>query len=206
MKLFSFPAASLEKAIAKRILSLEPASRQWFTERWAQKPYKRAFVENKAMPLVMLIARGKTSDDETFDGELAEWDVQFYPVEVEVLRPIIDSPAYEARTFDEIPYLCASVVDDEASGRTTIFALNRHLEEDMELRVELRGLGKERVVEEALELFHANMKAVNTRDTPNAVAPTYNSDIRIEGDTLIAKLKPGSWNVLVTRANKETRV
>ena len=28
---------------------------------------------------------------------------------------------------------------------------------------------------------------------------------RIEGDTLIAKLKPGSWNVLVTRANKETR-
>ncbi len=90
MKLFSFPAASLEKAIAKRILSLEPASRQWFTERWAQKPYKRAFVENKAMPLVMLIARGKTSDDETFDGELAEWDVQFYPVEVEVLRPIIE--------------------------------------------------------------------------------------------------------------------
>ena len=46
------------------------------------------------------------------------------------------------------------------------------------------------------------MKAINTKDTPNAVAPTYNADVRIEGETLIAKLKPGSWNVLVTRAKK----
>ena len=119
-----------------------------------------------------------------------------------VLRPVIDSPSYQAKTFDEIPYLCASVVDDEASGRTTIFALNRHLEEDMELKIELRGLGKDRVVEEAIELFNSNMKAINTKDTPNAVAPTYNADVRIEGETLIAKLKPGSWNVLVTRATK----
>ena len=115
---------------------------------------------------------------------------------------MIDSPSYQAKTFDEIPYLCASVVDDEASGRTTIFALNRHLEEDMELKIELRGLGADRVVEEAIELFNSNMKAINTKDTPNAVAPTYNADVRIEGETLIAKLKPGSWNVLVTRAKK----
>ena len=119
-----------------------------------------------------------------------------------VLRSVIDSPSYQAKTFDEIPYLCASVVDDEASGRTTIFALNRHLEEDMELKIELRGLGADRVVEEAIELFNSNMKAINTKDTPNAVAPTYNADVRIEGETLIAKLKPGSWNVLVTRATK----
>ena len=46
------------------------------------------------------------------------------------------------------------------------------------------------------------MKAINTKDTPNAVAPTYNADVRIESETLIAKLKPGSWNVLVTRAKK----
>jgi alpha-N-arabinofuranosidase len=119
-----------------------------------------------------------------------------------VLRPVIDSPAYQAKTFDEIPYLCASVIDDETTGRTTIFALNRHLEEDMELKVELRGLGRDRVVEEALELFHSNMKAVNTKDSPNAVAPTYNADVSIDGETLTARLKPGSWNVLVTRTTQ----
>ena len=90
MKLFSFPAASLEKAIAKRMLTLEPGARHWFAERWAQKPYKKAFIDNKALPLVTLLAKGKTWDDETFDGELADWDVQFYAPEVDVLMPLIE--------------------------------------------------------------------------------------------------------------------
>ena len=58
MKLFSFPAASLEKAIHKRVLTLPSPHKEWFTELWAQKPYKHAFLENKAMPLVCLVAIG----------------------------------------------------------------------------------------------------------------------------------------------------
>ena len=90
MKLFSFPAASLEKAIAKRMLTLEPGARHWFAERWAQKPYKKAFIDNKALPLVTLLAKGKTWDDETFDAELADWNAQFYAPEVDVLMPLIE--------------------------------------------------------------------------------------------------------------------
>ncbi len=90
MKLFSFPAAALEKAIHKRILTLPSPHREWFTERWQQKPYKKSFVENKAMPLVTLVAKGKTWDDETFAQGLAEWDVAFYDAEAEVLRPLVE--------------------------------------------------------------------------------------------------------------------
>lgn len=90
MKLFSFPAAALEKAISKRILTLDPAARDWFAERWSQKPYKKAFIEKKAMPLVVFIAKGKNWSDEEFDQELAAWDVNFYPAEVDVLRPIAE--------------------------------------------------------------------------------------------------------------------
>ncbi|AVP57903.1 hypothetical protein [Pulveribacter suum] len=90
MKLFSFPAAALEKAIHKRILSLPPEHREWFAERWQQKPYKKSFIENKAMPLVTLVAKGKTWDDETFTQGLAEWDVTFYEAEAEVLRPLVE--------------------------------------------------------------------------------------------------------------------
>ena len=89
MKLFSFPAASLEKAIHKRVLTLPSPHREWFTERWAQKPYKKAFVENKAMPLVTLVAKGKTLDDAAFAELLQEWEVTFYDAEEEVLRPLI---------------------------------------------------------------------------------------------------------------------
>ncbi|MGP1629159.1 MAG: hypothetical protein ACTS5V_04410 [Giesbergeria sp.] len=89
MKLFSFPAAALEKAIHKRILSLPSPHREWFGERWQQKPYKKAFIENKAMPLVTLVAKGKTWDDATFAEGLLEWDVTFYEAETEVLRPLV---------------------------------------------------------------------------------------------------------------------
>ena len=89
MKLFSFPAAALEKAIHKRVLTLPSPHKEWFTERWQQKPYKKAFVENKAMPLVTLVAKGKTLDDAAFAELLQEWEVTFYDAEEEVLRPLI---------------------------------------------------------------------------------------------------------------------
>jgi hypothetical protein len=88
MKIFSFPAAALEKALHKRILTLPSPHREWFAERWAQKPYKKAFIANKAMPLVTLLAKGKTWDDATFDEALREWDATFYEAEAEVLRPL----------------------------------------------------------------------------------------------------------------------
>lgn len=89
MKLFSFPLATLEKAIHKRVLTLPSPHREWFSERWAQKPYKKAFVENKAMPLVTLVAKGKTLEDDAFAELLQEWEVTFYDAEEEVLRPLI---------------------------------------------------------------------------------------------------------------------
>ena len=90
MKLFSFPVFAVEKAIAKRQLSLVSPHKEWFAQRWAQKPYRKSFVENKAMPLVTLLAKGKTWDDDTFNAELAAWDVRFHAAEVEVLRPMIE--------------------------------------------------------------------------------------------------------------------
>ncbi|RMX15640.1 hypothetical protein AAHN93_04520 [Vandammella animalimorsus] len=90
MKLFSFPATALEKAIAKRMLTLTTPHKEWFSERWAQKPYKKAFIEKKAMPLVIFIAKGKNWSDEEFEQELLDWDVNFYPAEVDVLRPIAE--------------------------------------------------------------------------------------------------------------------
>ncbi|MFZ1498743.1 MAG: hypothetical protein WAT33_02800, partial [Giesbergeria sp.] len=89
MKLFSFPAAALEKAIHKRLLTLASPHREWFADRWQQKPYRKAFVERKAMPLVTLVSKGKTWDDATFNEVLAEWDVTFHEAETEVLSPLV---------------------------------------------------------------------------------------------------------------------
>ena len=90
MKLYSFPQASQEKAIARRMMTLPPPHKEWFADRWSQKPYKKSFMEFKAMPLITLVAKGKTWTDEEFNGELAGWDVKFYDAEAEVLRPMVE--------------------------------------------------------------------------------------------------------------------
>lgn len=90
MKLYAFPQAALEKAIARRMLTLASPHREWFAERWSQKPYKKSFLEHKAMPLVTLLAKGKTWDDATFASELAAWDAKFYDAEAEVLQPMVE--------------------------------------------------------------------------------------------------------------------
>ncbi len=90
MKLYAFPQAALEKAIARRMLTLASPHREWFAERWSQKPYKKSFLEHKAMPLVTLLAKGKTWDADTFASELAAWDARFYDAEAEVLRPMVE--------------------------------------------------------------------------------------------------------------------
>jgi alpha-L-arabinofuranosidase len=115
-----------------------------------------------------------------------------------VLRPVIHSASYQARTFPEIPYLCASVVHDEPAGRTSIFALNRHLSEEQEIAIELRGLGERQFLVEASQLHHRDLKATNMMATPDTVTPRRNDAIRLEGHRITARLKPGSWNVVVT--------
>lgn len=90
MKLYAFPQAALEKAIARRMLALPSPHREWFVDRWSQKPYKKSFIDTKALPLVTLLAKGKTWDQATFDSELAAWDVKFYDAEAEVLRPMVE--------------------------------------------------------------------------------------------------------------------
>ena len=42
------------------------------------------------------------------------------------------------------------------------------------------------------------MKAVNTKDAQDTVAPAPIQNVALEGDRLTARLMPGSWNVIVT--------
>ena len=117
-----------------------------------------------------------------------------------VMQARVTSGGYSAKSFPEIPWLYASVVDNPADGSTTIFALNRHLSEPLDVVAELRGLGADRQLVAAHEIHHPKLKAVNTRDMPNTVTPRSNADVRVEGERVTARLKPASWNAIVTRA------
>ncbi len=117
-----------------------------------------------------------------------------------VLRPLLNSPGYAHTKLGELPYLVASVVDDAATGTTAVFVLNRHLSEPMDLQVNLRSLGQDRVLVEAQQLHHADLSATNTAAHPDEVKPSTLTGVVVDGETLRATLQPASWNLIVTRA------
>jgi alpha-N-arabinofuranosidase len=121
-----------------------------------------------------------------------------------VLRAAIRSPTYAANYYDprgtqelyfplpEVPYLKLSAVHDAEGGYVTLFALNRNLEQPLALEADLRGFGR-LAVSQATVLRDDDLKAVNTRDQPDRIAPAELEGVRWSDGKLGASLPPASW-------------
>ncbi len=124
-----------------------------------------------------------------------------------VLRTEIDCPTYAARYNDPngpedtffplpaVPYLKSAVVHDDKANTLTIFALNRSLTEELPLRLNAGGFSK-LALKQALQLCDADLKAINTKEHPDRVAPKPLAAVRIAGGRVEATLAPASWNVI----------
>jgi alpha-L-arabinofuranosidase len=113
------------------------------------------------------------------------------------LRTAIDAPSRTGKLHPDMPYLVASATHDSQARRTAVFALNRHLREEQDLVVDLRGMDARLTLLEAVELFHTDMQAANTAEAPDTVTPRRHGDVRVAEGRLRARLQPGSWNVFV---------
>jgi alpha-L-arabinofuranosidase len=123
-----------------------------------------------------------------------------------VLRAQIDSPTYAATYFDprgtqdlhfsldSVRYLKLAAVADDM-GRVTLFALNRHLIEEMPLQVRVKDM-RGGAVEEAVTLHDQDLKAANTRQDPDRIKFVPLAGLRIDGHELRVNLPPASWTVI----------
>ena len=112
-----------------------------------------------------------------------------------VLHPIIRSPKYDSKDFTDVPYLEAIAVYNEEQSQVTVFAVNRHLTEELDLQVDLRSFGEVKVLEH-LVLEHEDLKAVNTLEQPQQVQPHNQGNARADGSRVEARLGKASWNVI----------
>jgi alpha-N-arabinofuranosidase len=124
----------------------------------------------------------------------------------EVLRTRIACDTYDTAYFDPagmddevrtplpgVPYLKLAAVANE-SGGLTVFALNRCLGSEMRLQVDARGFA-DLAVTAATTLHDADLKAANTRDTPDRIRPATLTGISAHGSRITATLPPASWSV-----------
>ena len=116
----------------------------------------------------------------------------------DVLRAKVDCGSFSTATHDEVPSVLCSVVHDRQDDSLTVFVLNRNAAAETELDVELRGFESERTLVSASELHHHDLKAVNSINAPDTVLPKPLDNVSLSNGHLRARLKPLSWNVIVT--------
>ncbi|WP_110931994.1 arabinosylfuranosidase ArfA [Paenibacillus bouchesdurhonensis] len=110
------------------------------------------------------------------------------------LQPVVDSPVYDAQDYTDVPYLDSAIVYNEAEEELTIFAVNRHLEEALELECDVRGFEGFRVIEHIV-LEHDDLKAVNTANEEK-VKPHSRGDAASQDGYVNTRLSKASWNVI----------
>ena len=113
------------------------------------------------------------------------------------LRPVVCSPVYDCADYTDVPYIDATAALDD-DGSVTIFAVNRSMEEDILLEADLRAFGELRMGGHIL-LHHDDVKAVNSEENPQNVAPVQGEGGTLEGGRLSVRLPRLSWNVLRLR-------
>lgn len=111
-----------------------------------------------------------------------------------VLQTVVQCPVYESRQGDA-PYLDAVCVFNEEKEELIIFAVNKDLEDSMELHCDLRQFEGYTIKEHQM-LSHSDVKAENTEEHPDTVAPVAVQTASLEGGMLKAILKDKSFHMI----------
>ncbi|UOE93565.1 alpha-N-arabinofuranosidase [Alkalihalobacillus sp. LMS39] len=110
------------------------------------------------------------------------------------LQPVVSSPRYDTKDYTDVPYLDSAVVYNEEVKEVTIFAVNRHLEDGLDLTIDVRSFENYHIVEHIV-LEHDNMKAVNTAEREE-IKPQHNGQSSLQDGVITARIRKASWNVI----------
>ena len=110
------------------------------------------------------------------------------------LQPVIASGTHGTKEHGEITDVEAVAVYNEEKGEVTIFAVNRNLQEDVELTTDVRSFEGYKVLEHIV-LESDDLKVVNAFGKEN-VKPQTTEQTVMDGGVLTSMLHKASWNVI----------
>ena len=111
------------------------------------------------------------------------------------LNLVVNSPGYDCVHGDNVPYVDISAVHSEKDGAITLFAVNRHASEAIELDIALNGFDAPRIIEHKV-MTHPSLEAVNTAGKPDEVVPVDGTGAVADGSTVTLSLPPLSYQML----------
>lgn len=111
-----------------------------------------------------------------------------------VLQLAIDSPKHETSGHGGITDVEAVAVWNEEAEEVTVFAVNRNLEEDLPLTMDLSSFEGYELIGKT-ELVSDDLQTVNSA-AGEKVHPRQADDAKAEGGQLETVLRKASWNVI----------
>ncbi len=118
-----------------------------------------------------------------------------------VLNPIINAPVYDSKDFCDVPFIETVAIANEENDEITIFAVNRDMNDSLQIECHLGGYNGYTVIEHIV-LEHDDIRAVNSEEYPNSVTPHSRGISSIENNYLLSILPKLSWNTIRLRKNK----
>ena len=112
-----------------------------------------------------------------------------------VLQTKVQSTQSETKTAGTIDHIVASAVHDANQQKVVLFVLNRETSDSVDLSIELRAFPQIKACD-GLEIAGSDLLATNTAQRPDAVQPSEHQDFTVHPESITAKLRPLSWNML----------
>lgn len=105
----------------------------------------------------------------------------------------ITSPKYSCLQFSDVDHIDSVAVYNEEKGEVTVFAVNRNMEDDVEVDIDLRSYGDVEVIERILYV-NDDIKAHNSAEVN--IAPVTLNDVKAENGCMKVTMPKVSWNVI----------
>jgi len=113
----------------------------------------------------------------------------------EALDVRLESPEYETGAYGSVPLVDAVATYDEGASSTSIFLVNRSLEDSAEVVVDVRALG-DVSVRDASSLYDDDLAAANTLEAPDRVGLRPTPTAELADGLLRLVLPPVSWTAV----------
>lgn len=111
------------------------------------------------------------------------------------LQLTFECPTYDTENYKGVTFADVSAVHNEDDGTVTVFAINRHATETVDLAISLQGFDGLKVIDHQV-MTHDDLRAVNVADNQKEVAPKAGTGAAVDGDTLTAALAPYSYQMI----------
>ena len=111
-----------------------------------------------------------------------------------VLRPVIHTPVHDTAQHENVTDIESVAVYNEEKEELTIFAVNRNINEDIQMTADVRGLEGYQL-KEHIVLENSDMKLCNGAGQ-ELVFPKTVEQSSLEGGMMTSMLHKASWNVI----------